>query len=447
MTDASPAAPPDPLPDPATDPALDPGLVAYQRAVDAYVVGDYDGALTGFAAALEACPTLAAAPYGAAMIWMTLGQAEAAWASIEQAIAIAPAEPAWWSARAQIALGLGDGARALVAIDDALGRGGDPVELHGLRGTALAQLGRLPEARAAYAAARALGPDRYETHFNCAIGAELAGDLDGAIAGYGATLAVDPTVQAAWANLTRILTSLGRRAELVEVYTRWQAQVPDDPAVAHLLASAAGDNPPAAPAAYLTRLFDHAAPGYDHLMVHQLDYRGPALIAAALDGIGVSQVAAAVDLGCGTGLAGAVLRSRAARLVGVDLSAQMIAVAAGTGRYDALEVGDALAHLASAGPYDLIVAADVVVYIGELATLAATVRRALAPGGHWAFTVEDGVQAGYVLGPVGRYAHHRAYVAEVLAAAGLTAVVDTPGVVRREGATEVAGRVWVARAG
>lgn len=443
MTDAPPAV----SPDAALDPAREPGQADYQRAVDAYVVGDFDGALTGFAAALAAQPTLAAAAYGAAMIWMTLGQVDAAWASIEQAIAIAPDEPAWWSARARIALGLGDGARALAAIDDADARGGEPIELHGLRGTALAQLGRLPEARAAYAEARALGPDRYETHFNCALGAELAGDLDGAIAGYGATLAVDPTVQAAWANLTRILTALGRRAELAEVYARWHAQVPDDPAVAHLLASARGDNPPAAPAAYLTQLFDHAAAGYDHLMVAQLDYRAPALIGAALDGVGVTRVGVALDLGCGTGLCGAVVGPRAARLVGVDLSAQMTAIAATTGRYDALEVGDALAHLATAAPYDLIVAADVLVYLGDLAPVAAAVRRALAPGGHWAFTVEDGGEAGYALGPVGRYAHHRAYVAEVLAAAGLTAIVDTPGVLRREGDAEVAGRVWVARAG
>jgi predicted TPR repeat methyltransferase len=246
------------------------------------------------------------------------------------------------------------------------------------------------------------------------------------------------------------LTALGRRAELAEVYARWHAQVPDDPAVAHLLASARGDNPPAAPAAYLTQLFDHAAAGYDHLMVAQLDYRAPALIGAALDGVGVTRVGVALDLGCGTGLCGAVVGPRAARLVGVDLSAQMTAIAATTGRYDALEVGDALAHLATAAPYDLIVAADVLVYLGDLAPVAAAVRRALAPGGHWAFTVEDGGEAGYALGPVGRYAHHRAYVAEVLAAAGLTAIVDTPGVLRREGDAEgrragVGGAGWVSR--
>lgn len=436
MTRVETAAPPD-----------GPGLPAYRAAIDAYVAGDLAGALTHFAEAVAAEPTLAAAEYGAAMVWMAMGQGPPAWAAIERAVAAAPDEPAWWTERARVALTIGETERGLAAIDDALERGGDPVDLYGLRGSALLYLGDMAQARAAYAEARARGPHRAETHHNAALAAEVDGDLAAAVDGYWATVAIDPTLIAAWANLTRLLVQLDRRDELAEAYGRMHARAPDDEAIAHLWASARGDNPPTAPRAYVTALFDHMAPGFERLMVDELGYCGPALVAAALDAHGPSAVGRALDLGCGTGLCGPVLRSRAAHLVGVDLSPRMIAEATRAGHYDELIVDDAGAHLAGAAPYELVVAADVLIYFGDLASLAAAVAAALAPGGVWVFTVEDAAAPGYALGPDGRYAHHRDHVAAILAAAGLTVLGETAAVVRRQAGRDVAGRVWTARAG
>ena len=88
----------------------------------------------------------------------------------------------------------------------------------------------------------------------------------------------------------------------------------------------------------------------------------------------------ALDLGCGTGLAGVAFRDCVERLEGIDLSPGMVAEARAKGIYDALHVGEVVAHLKAATDrqFDLILAADVLVYVGDLAPLFLEVARVLA---------------------------------------------------------------------
>ena len=96
-----------------------------------------------------------------------------------------------------------------------------------------------------------------------------------------------------------------------------------------------------------------------------------------------------LDLGCGTGLAGAAFRSRAAYLSGVDLSPAMIEKARARDIYDALAVGDLETALAQEGPaFDLILAADTLVYLGDLAPVFGVIATHLSPDGYFLFTAE-----------------------------------------------------------
>src|SRR5271163_4949171 len=142
--------------------------------------------------------------------------------------------------------------------------------------------------------------------------------------------------------------------------------------------------------AYVARLFDDYAPRFDKHLTEALGYRGPELIIAALDAAAPERrFARALDLGCGTGLAGAALRGRVDRLEGVDLSPAMVAKARALQIYAELECGEIVAHLGRfEAAFDLIVAADVLVYLGDLAPVFAASARALAPGGLFAFTAE-----------------------------------------------------------
>ena len=206
------------------------------------------------------------------------------------------------------------------------------------------------------------------------------------------------------------------------------------------------DAPRALPQAYVARLFDDYAPRFDAHLTENLGYRAPALIADALDATAPGRrFAQALDLGCGTGLMGEALRSRVDHLTGVDLSPAMIAKARERRVYDGLVVGDAAALLKCEPPgvFDLIVAADSLVYIGDLAPLFAAVATALAADGLFAFSVELFEGDGFKLEPTMRFAHARPYVETTAREAGLRPLLVQSASTRREAGVEVPGLICV----
>jgi predicted TPR repeat methyltransferase len=207
---------------------------------------------------------------------------------------------------------------------------------------------------------------------------------------------------------------------------------------------------PGLPGAYVAAVFDGYAPRFEASLLQALDYRVPAELAdlvAATPGAagGCGRV---LDLGCGTGLAGERLRARAAWLEGVDLSARMVEVARRKALYDELAVEDACAFLAlRPRRYDLIVAADVLVYFGDLAGILACVGAALADGGRFAFSVEAADGDGFRLTPGQRYAHSEGYLRGSLAAAGFDLLELRARACRLEGGRPVPGLLAVAAPG
>lgn len=164
---------------------------------------------------------------------------------------------------------------------------------------------------------------------------------------------------------------------------------------------------------YVRHLFDQFAHEYDSRMLEQLHYRAPATlrVLGVLLGVAARAPLTILDLGCGTGLMGAELASWAKRLDGVDLSPAMIEKARARGVYDGLWTADIGDWLASGGErYDLIVAADTLVYLGDLAGLFAAVAARLAPGGHFLFTVEAMEGDGFELGAKRRWRHAESYL-------------------------------------
>jgi predicted TPR repeat methyltransferase len=115
----------------------------------------------------------------------------------------------------------------------------------------------------------------------------------------------------------------------------------------------------------------------------------------------------ALDLGCGTGLCAPPLQGRVARLTGVDLSPRMLALAQARGLYDALHEAELLQWLQQArAGFDLVLAADVFIYIGDVAPVFGEVWRVLLPGGLFAFSVEAAADDQPAqLGPQLRYRH------------------------------------------
>ena len=217
-------------------------------------------------------------------------------------------------------------------------------------------------------------------------------------------------------------------------------------AAAHL-ARLDGHTPAALPGAYVRALFDDYAPRFDRHLVATLDYRGPAVLDDALGRAAPGRhFDRALDLGCGTGLMGLAMAGRASRIEGVDLSPAMVERARATGAYAVLSAGSLEEALAAADPasYDLVVAADVLVYVGDLAPVFRGAARVLRPGGVLGFTVQAHGGSGFVLGSDMRFSHGGDHVAEALTAEGFRGLALDAASTRREKGAAVPGFVVVA---
>jgi predicted TPR repeat methyltransferase len=221
--------------------------------------------------------------------------------------------------------------------------------------------------------------------------------------------------------------------------------------LALLGAEAVPDQPPSR---YVEALFDDYADRFDAALVERLDYSVPAKLARLITDHEDRHFELAVDLGCGTGLFGAEIRNRVARLEGFDLSANMLSKAGEKGLYDLLAKADLSLDPAGSGLFDarlaegradLVSAADVLMYLGDLANAFALAARLSGPGALFAFSVEDaGEGDGYLLAPSLRYAHTERHVRQRLADNGFDVVVLTRTTIRMDGGKPVFGILFLA---
>jgi predicted TPR repeat methyltransferase len=283
------------------------------------------------------------------------------------------------------------------------------------------------------------------------------GDLDGAADILRQTVELAPGFATAWFALGAIRDQLGDRDGAIIAFEKAREADPEDYHGARLQLARLGNGKPA-PAmtqAYVRRLFDQYAERYDAALTKHLAYRGPALLREAVEAAARAagrrmRFGAALDLGCGTGLAGAAFRPLVVdRLVGVDLSAAMIAKAANKEVYDLLVPRNLQDYLSDQiiddRKYDLVIAADVFVYITDLKPVMALVADVLEPDGLFAFTVETHADDAVKLLPTLRYAHGEAYVRRALGDAGLAIAILVKTPVRSEKGIPVDSFVVVAR--
>jgi predicted TPR repeat methyltransferase len=205
------------------------------------------------------------------------------------------------------------------------------------------------------------------------------------------------------------------------------------------------------PRGYVQTLFDQYAPRFEAALLGDLDYRAPqllfkAVLAARLAAQKPAFFKRAIDLGCGTGLAASAFASEVDHFTGIDLSPGMIDQARATGLYETLEADDMVEALrrkpdASA---ELVLAADVMVYVSDLAPVLAEIKRVLTAGGLLALTLETHGGDSVIIGEGLRYAHAAEYVRRVVAHAGLTLLSLEEASPRTENNEPVRGLVVVA---
>jgi predicted TPR repeat methyltransferase len=273
----------------------------------------------------------------------------------------------------------------------------------------------------------------------------FAGERGAAVEAYREHVEGHPEDLEALEKLAAVLGRLGRteeelsaRRELaVKVSRRLGVAAEHDEAVIEfeMASIGAAEAPGAVPAAYVAATFDQFADRFDHELRDRLSYRGPEQIAERLGRLfGERRGSLDVcDAGCGTGLLGPLLRPFARTLVGVDLSPRMLEKAGSRGVYDELWAAELTAYLESRpGSFDVVTAADVFVYIGDLRPVLAAMGAALRPGGAVFFSVERATEGTYDLQANARYAHSIEHVRAAAAEAGLREVSIEQEVLRKE---------------
>jgi predicted TPR repeat methyltransferase len=236
-----------------------------------------------------------------------------------------------------------------------------------------------------------------------------------------------PGFASAWFTLGEIREQLGARDQAIAAFRKAAMADPDDRHGASLRLTLLGAAALSAmPPAYVRALFDQYAPRFEAALVDDLGYRGPARLFKAVLAVRAAErtpafFKRAIDLGCGTGLAATAFAGQVDHFTGFDLSPRMIERARATGLYAELEVAEMVAGLrgSAEASCDLILAADAMVYLSDLAPVLHEASRVLAPGGLVAFTTETHDGAGVRLGAGLRYAHSAEYVRASVEAAGL----------------------------
>jgi predicted TPR repeat methyltransferase len=308
--------------------------------------------------------------------------------SFEAALALAPGRPSVLTNLGATRVRQGQWAEAVPLLEQATLAEPDHLEAWGHLGTALSELGHAAPALAAW--------DR--------------------------ALALNPKLPEVWSRRGSLLRELGRLTEAGACFEQALALGAEPELHRYYLAAVREATvPPAPPRDYVERLFDRYAGDFQSHLVEKLHYQAHEVLVRGLTPFAPRRFRAVLDLGCGTGLCGPLVRPQADRVDGVDISVQMLEQARALGVYDELAHGDVAEHLlATAQRYDLILAADVFIYVGALESVFAGVLRVLEPGGLFAFSVEttDGGDDLLLL-PSLRYAHSEAYVRRLAHGHGL----------------------------
>jgi predicted TPR repeat methyltransferase len=302
--------------------------------------------------------------------------------------------------------------------------------------------GRPGEALNALDASLALQPNNARAHNNRGSALQQVGRFAEAEQAFKRALELDLDLAPAYANLGKLLEQQGKPQEAVAIYERAIGRGLDAAVFGHNLAAASGQLAQRAPDPWVRATFDNFAPTFDtHLRA--LEYDAPHRLATMLRARCMGRLDI-LDLGCGTGLCGLSFAEQKGHLIGIDLSEKMLARAHARGLYDELHLGEAHAWIrgCAAASFDLVIAADVLVYVGAIEELFRGVVQVLRPRGWFAFSTEEREDADYTLLPTGRFAHSQTYINRLAGTA--FAVIDANAVVvRLESGTPVAGRLYL----
>ena len=324
----------------------------------------------------------------------------------------------------------------------------DYADAHNNLAITLQGLDQLDAAVERYKKALAIKPDYAEAHYNLGDTLHKLGQLDASVRSYEKAIAIKPDYTEAHNNLGNTLKRLGQLDAAVRSYKKALAIKPDYVVPQHMINALTGNTSTKPPKEYVKNLFDDYAERFDDSLVKQLQYKLPFLIKELILKLDPprNKFERVIDLGCGTGLTGKELRDISNNLTGIDISSNMVAKTRELGVYDHLFVGDIVDILGSSKEkYDLFIALDVFIYIGELTKIFKTVRQCCNKNALFIFSIETQEEDGYSLLKSARYSHSEGYILKT-ASEGFILIKSQEVNLRKEKEGWIKGKIFIMQA-
>jgi predicted TPR repeat methyltransferase len=321
----------------------------------------------------------------------------------------------------------GDLERAADLIAKAIAANGQMPSFHYNLAIVLRAQDRLREAAASYERAILLKPDHADAHNNLGNVWKTLGQRDKARASFERALQYRPGNADTHYSLGILCSDSGDRDEAVLHFHRCLDGDPDDSRGVRMLLAHLGRAavPERTSQAQLLNLYDVRSRFWDQ----ESSYFGHVLVAQGFQEHATTASPDILDIGCGTGLVGALVRPLAARLDGVDISSPMLEKARDKGLYERLDQADLLSFMSEhPNGYDAILGAATLIHFGDLDAVFRAAAMCLRDAGLFVFTLfsneadaaDFAVASRDKLAQNGCYAHSAHYVERLAAENGFS---------------------------
>lgn len=414
-------------------------------------LGNYTESETCVRRAIELAPTDAAAHANLALVLWKQKRLLESGQSYQRSLDLDPQQVDVWLQLAAVYTHQGTYVEAETCYRNAIGISPENFAAYERLGDILSRLNRREEAIDTFRKASRIKPDNSGVRLRLGWEMHALKQWDGATAAFQEIIRLIPENAEAYFGLGAIYGDRGMKQEEIEYYKHALRFDPEnDQYQYHIARLTGGTAPTTPPVDYIRNLFDAYAENFDAHLVGELSYKAPGLIhKAVMELVGTAgEKMDVLDLGCGTGLCAPLFRPLAHHLSGIDLSERMIDVARKLKLYDRLMVGDISVALEALNEaHDLIIAADVFVYVGELTRVFELCAASLKRSGLFVFTVEAAKDeiADYVLESSGRYSHSKQYLRKLADSYGLRISSIQNAVLRMDRGFPIIGYVVVMR--
>ncbi len=236
-----------------------------------------------------------------------------------------------------------------------------------------------------------------------------------AVACFEQVLAQAPKHHASLSNLAAILIRQHKREQAIPLLQLAIQSNPRDESSQFMLnVLLKNQAQPTASQAYVKNLFDNYAVNFDQHLKKTLEYSLPQQSYNIVKKFIHHQLTSVVDLGCGTGLSGLLLREHCEKLIGVDLSIKMLEQARIKNCYDELIEKDIISFLQDSDQqFDLIQMLEVLPYFDALQDLFSALVPRLALNGLLVVSAEISDDQPWKVQNNMRFCHHPEYIIDL----------------------------------